>query len=121
MCAAQGFNQPLLPVWKQDGEGMSPAAGGLFELSGDGAVLSALKPAHDDQDVVVRLYEVNGRQSAVTLSCSRRIRRALETDLRESARRAPAQVTRVEGRDALVLELRPFEIRTFKLELADKL
>jgi alpha-mannosidase len=116
--AAQGFNQPLLPAWKQNGQGTLPAIGGFLELSGDGAVLSALKLAQDDKDVVVRLYEVNGRQSQVTLSCSRGIRRALETDLREYVLRAPLPVTRAEGRDALVLQFRPFEIRTFKLELA---
>ena len=80
-------------------------------------MFSALKLAQDDKDIVVRFYEVNGRQSQVTLSCGRAIRRVRETDLREVVRRAPVPVTRTEGRDELLLQFGPFEIRTFKLEL----
>jgi alpha-mannosidase len=114
---AQGFNQSLLPVWKTNQDGTLPGTDGLFTLRGEGVVLSALKVAEDDDDVVVRLYEVNGRGSRVRLTCERSISRVLETDLRERLRRLPLSITQVDGRDAVELEMRPFEIRTLKLQL----
>ncbi|MBI5725192.1 MAG: alpha-mannosidase [Planctomycetes bacterium] len=77
--------------------------------SGDGADLAAVKRAEKDDCLVIRLIETRGARSAATVRLARPAR-LVETDLMEW-KDGPASPIAAEHR----VELKPFEIRTFKI------
>ena len=92
--------------------GALPATGALVEVDRPGVVVEAVKKAYDDEDLVVRLYESFGQRQRVTVRVPSGLRSALRTDLLERG----DDVLDVRD-DAVVLELKPFQIATLRLTL----
>jgi alpha-mannosidase len=81
----------------------------------DGAVPTCLKRAEDDSDVVLRLYQESRDSEAGRLVCDRGIERVELVNLIEDPANAPAAGP---VRHSVDLSLKPYQIQTLKLRLA---
>ena len=106
---AYELNVPVLTV---------PAAAGiapqdsLFQVDAPNVIIDTVKPAEDGSgDVIVRLYESKRAATRCALSTSLSVEKVLVTDMLENGGKAlPVR----EG--SVVLEFRPFEIKTVRLK-----
>jgi alpha-mannosidase len=103
----------------------------FFAVDGAGVVIEAVKRAAEGDDLIVRLYESNGSRVAAQITCAYSIASVVETDLLERPMVegvSPAfdlwQASAVASHDAPQpseagwrCQLRPFEIRTFRVTL----
>ncbi|MGC7323216.1 glycosyl hydrolase-related protein, partial [Mycobacteroides abscessus subsp. massiliense] len=78
-------------------------------ISNPNIILSACKPAENDEAVTIRLYEFTGKQSQTKVEPAVEIRRAVETDMGE--------IREIGDIDLSSLEFQPYEIKTIKLYL----
>jgi alpha-mannosidase len=93
---------------------VSGAAGekSILTMDAPNVVIETVKPAEDGSgEVVVRLYETMRMSTRCTLSTSLPVQSAAETDMLENGKEA---LICDEGK--IVLELRPFEIKTVRLK-----
>ncbi len=111
---AYDLNVPAVIV-KGSGNGMAS----LFSLDQDNIVIEAVKPAETECSqpdgsscVIVRLYEAMHKSTTCTLTTSLPVKAAALTDMLENAQSALAVDS-----GKLVLEFRPFEIKTVCLSL----
>gem|GEM_PF-327034 len=105
------FNNPLIarPVAKH--AGTLPKQWGLLEVSAPNVVTSALKLG-EDGGVILRVYEAAGKAtSGVKIKLTRDVASASEVNLIER----PTRKVVLQG-DGFSFDLRPYEIKTFKLE-----
>jgi len=106
------FNNPLIVRVVPRHAGRMPRRWGLAEISPASVVLSALKPGADGS-AVIRVYEANGQSvKGATIRFQSGALQASEVNLLEE----PIRKMVPEG-DTLTFDLRPYEIKTFKLEL----
>jgi alpha-mannosidase len=91
--------------------GDSPPARGFLSVEGAPAVVEALKPAEDGHGHVLRVYEPNGGRGTVRIRLGFPAVRVRECNLVEED---GERVTVRKG--AFQFEIRPFQIRTFRLE-----
>ncbi|HZC05570.1 MAG TPA: glycoside hydrolase family 38 C-terminal domain-containing protein, partial [Ktedonobacterales bacterium] len=103
----------------------------LFSVEGSAAIIEAVKRAAEGDDLIVRVYESTGSRAEVKAQCAYPIERIVETDLLErplSEGVSPAfdlwEASPVASHDMPQLhetgwrcQLRPFEIRTFRVTL----
>ena len=109
---AMEFTNPLVVRKAATHEGSLPPRWGLVEISKPGAVLSALKPGREGS-TVLRVFETTGTAApAVVIKFQAKMTRAEEVNLMED----PGRML-VVAADTLRLDLRPFEIKTIKLQL----
>jgi alpha-mannosidase len=106
---AERLNMPLRVVPAGTAEPAAP----LVTLSGDGVELSAVKRADDGSgDVIVRMAEMCGVTSPVTVRARGRIREASYCNLLEEPHAA------IDVADGIVaITLRPFQLLTLRLSL----
>jgi alpha-mannosidase len=81
-------------------------------IVGDGISLEVVKKAEKSDSKIIRLVELNGRNSSATLNFSNKNAKVLETDLMEWN----DAETAVSTSDPLQVKLTPFEIRTYKIK-----
>jgi alpha-mannosidase len=106
------FNNPLLVTKVAAHAGNLPQGWGFLEISSDNVVLSAVKLAKDGQ-LVVRLYEAEGKTSTeTTLTLRPKILSATEANLMEDR----GSGLKVKD-NAVRLSLRGFEIKTLKFQV----
>jgi alpha-mannosidase len=104
---AAGLDLNLAPRTVTGARGFDP----LVSLEGDGVLVSSVKLADDRSgDLIVRLYESQGRRASGTLTVHTPIAGARTVSLLESDMDAPA----MEG-TAIPLSLTAFEVRTVRL------
>ena len=110
--AGMEFNHPLISRKVTQHGGILPKRWGLLEVSHPNVVTSTLKPGRDGT-TVLRVYEATGKATAgVRTKFQAKVIAANEANLMEDAGR------KVEiQNDTLQLDLGPYEIKTFKLEL----
>jgi len=85
----------------------------IFSIDAPNVIIETVKPAEDGSSaIVVRLYEAMRTATRCTLTTTLPIVSAAETDLLEGG---PREVASDGGR--MVLDFRPFEIKTVKLAL----
>ncbi len=77
----------------------------------DGVTLEVLKKAEKGNDLVIRLVETNGRNSRCTLAFAKNFKKLTETNLVEWTNSGATKISKNQA----VIELKPFEIKTFKL------
>jgi alpha-mannosidase len=107
------FNNPLIARMVDAHPGTLPSRWGLLENTPRNVVVSALKPGHDG-GAVLRVYEAAGTVAkGVRIRLNAAIQEAAEVNLVEDTLAA----VRPDG-DALLFDLRPFEIKSFRLKLA---
>jgi alpha-mannosidase len=106
------FNNPLIARAVSPHKGELPARWGILDVSQDGVVTSALKPGNDGT-AVLRVYEAAGKPAqGVRVMFHTPIIQARNANLIEDAS-TELQI----DHDGIVFDLRPFEIKTFKLTL----
>jgi alpha-mannosidase len=107
------FNHPLVVRALDQHPGDLSSKWGLLDISSPNVVLSALAPAQDGNGVIVRVYEAAGHAAAdVKIHFSISVQAASEVNLMEDL----LQSTAVED-DTIRLDLRPFEIKSFRLQM----
>jgi alpha-mannosidase len=108
------FNQPL-QVWKTDvHSGILPPSRSMISISNPDVILTAFKPGAG-HSVIVRFYESAGLPAkGVTIKIDATLLSAHESNLMEDAGRALAIAN-----NTLKIDLKPFEIKTIKLKIAD--
>ena len=106
------FNHPLMACTAAAHPGTLPPQWGFIEISHPNAVVSALKPG-ESGGAVLRIYEATGTPvKGLKIKCSRPIAAAEEVNLMEDpGRQLPVST------NTLHLDLRPFEIKTIKIEV----
>lgn len=92
----------------------APTANGA--VTGDGVVVEALKRAEDGDGLVLRVYEAHGGRGRATVRLPFEVASVGTVDLMERPTDADGPVSLEDG--ALAFDLRPFEIRTFRLRPA---
>ena len=109
------FNNPLVVRKAAPHPGELPGRWGWLQVSPDNVVVSAVKLGADGR-TVVRVYEASGQPvRGAELRLEARLLEAQETDLLENAQRELL----VEDK-ALHFDLRPFEVKTFRLRLGPR-
>ena len=106
--AALSLNSPLMVI---PGRPRGPLRQSWFSADQPGVTLEALKRTEDGRDLVMRWIEAGGRRTRVALETSLPGLEFGECDLLER----PLQ----EGSDPRKLEMRPFDIRTFRTRNAE--
>lgn len=107
------FNHPLMAVTASAHAGDLPGRWGFADVDHAGVVVSTLKGGTDGS-AVLRVYEATGQPAnGVSIRLSAQVQRAEEINLLED----PGQPLDVQE-DTVRLNLKPFEIKTIRLELA---
>jgi alpha-mannosidase len=78
-------------------------------------IVETVKPAEDGDGLIVRLYEAHNQRGQGTLTFARSIDSAQECNLLEQ----PINDVYCQG-NSLSFQVRPFEIKTFRIRLASK-
>jgi alpha-mannosidase len=108
------FNNPLVVRPLDQHPGKQANTWGFLDVSNADVVMSALMPAEDGGDLILRVYEAAGQAAdAVKIHFATPVAAASEVNLMEDKGRTVA----VES-DAIQFGMRPFEIKTFRLHLA---
>ena len=105
------FNNPLLAHTVASHAGALPKRWGFLEVTPQNVVVSALKPGQDGT-AVLRVYEAAGQPARAKIRLSAQVLAAEEVNLMED----PGPKLAVAD-NTLELDLRPFEIKTIKLQL----
>ncbi len=115
--AAYEYNTPAVVVSAKAHSGTLPAEAGLFSLSSDSAYIAQVKKAEDDDSIIIRIVEGEGKDTSATLKVNPmlKIGSAQETDLLE----LNPKPLKSSG-DSLTLLVGHFEIRTLKLKITEK-
>jgi alpha-mannosidase len=90
-----------------------PATWSACQAEPSNIIVTCLKLAEDDDDFILRAYECAGKRTTATFALGFDVRDVTDTDLLERATPDVGRVT-VAGR-RLTAELKPYEIRTFRL------
>jgi alpha-mannosidase len=106
------FNNPLLALPVAPHGGDLPPRWGMLETSQTNVVLSALKPSKDGS-VVLRVYETAGKP---VHAASVKFRTAI-SQLRQANLIEDTMADLTAQNDSFTFDLKPFEIKTFKLIL----
>ncbi len=106
------LNQPASCAIKQTAAGALPAQGFAVRSNAANVVVEVVKQAEDDEDTIIRVYEAYRRRTQATLELESEIAACQECDLMEENEQPVSW-------DAhhISFEIRPFEIRTFRLRL----
>ncbi len=78
-------------------------------------IVETIKPAEDGRGLIIRLYETHNQRGRGSLSFATTINAAEECNLLE---KALGPVSFLEN--SLEFQVRPFEIKTFRVQLAPK-
>ncbi len=108
------FNLPLEMIGTEPHSGELPDQSSFISLDSGSSYIGAIKKAEDDDDLVVRLIEAEGKSGPATLKLGQglKIISAAETDLIElNPKPIPASGS------SLSLGIEPYQIRTVKLKI----
>jgi alpha-mannosidase len=113
----QGYelNYPLIPVVAQPHSGSWQARQSFGGIDAGNVILTVMKKAEDDDGLIFRFYEFEGKQSEVRLRLPRQAASAVETDLME--KRGQAVTVAASGRE-VVVPTGPYEIKTVEVTFA---
>jgi alpha-mannosidase len=105
------INCPMYASVEEGHEGTLPTEFSLVRVNKENIMVEVVKRAEDSDDIIVRLYECYNRRTKAVLCFSKEIARAWECNLMEIDQKE------VEVSDnRLEFEIKPFEIKTFKLQ-----
>ncbi|MCL2508606.1 MAG: glycosyl hydrolase-related protein [Oscillospiraceae bacterium] len=110
LAAGLALNNPMNVVPLSGGNGSS--AGSFISVSAENVTLEAVKKCETEDAFIVRVAEKTGASAKVTLTFFKEIVQAFECNLLERED-VPCAFTG----DRIDFEIRPFEIRTFKIKI----
>ena len=108
--AAYALNVPLLAIAASAQGGSLPASASLLTVDAPNVIVEAVKRAEDGDDLIVRLYESEGRGSRARVQFGPTLRAAAEATLLEEA-----QTALDVSENGVALQFRPFEIKTLRV------
>ena len=113
----QGYelNYPLIPVVTEPHAGSLPGNRSWARVEPGNVILTAVKKAEDDDGIVFRFYEFEGKPAQVKLQLPRKAVSAVETNLME--KHAGAIPLAADGR-SLTVPTGPNEIKTVEVTFA---
>ncbi|GLC30875.1 alpha-mannosidase [Clostridium omnivorum] len=109
---AYNLNVPLYTKVEEEHAGELPAEASFAKINSDNAIIEVIKKAEDSGDLVIRLYECYNKRSNVTIELLKNIEEAVECNLMEK----DMEPVNFEG-NKLSFELKPYEIKSFKVKL----
>ena len=113
----QGYelNYPLIAVKTEAHAGALPAKHAFARIEPGNVILTVMKKAEDDDALIFRFYEFEGKPAQVKLDLPEKAASATEANLMEKRER-PIQLA-ADGR-SLTLDAKPYEIRTVAVTFA---
>ncbi len=90
---------------------MKEAVKCYISVADENVVLETVKPAEDNDDIILRCYEAYGKRTGTSITVNGFSGRVAETDLLENEL-APVS----EGTDTFTFTIKPYEIKTFRLK-----
>jgi len=112
---ARRLNHPLLVQAAEPGGAARPAEFALVTCDAPGVQIDTVKRAEDSDDLIVRVYEAHGGRTLAALRFADSIAAASEVNLLER----PLGAADFAG-DMLRFALAPYQIRTFRVALANR-
>jgi alpha-mannosidase len=106
------LNDQMIVVELEKNDAIIDSTESFLMIDKEHVLLSALKVSDDGEGVVIRLYEDQNRRGEVNVQFSKTIKGAVECDPYENEI-GPVLVKN----DLLTFDIKPFEVRTFKLYL----
>jgi alpha-mannosidase len=104
---AEAFNHPLLTTMLGPNKnGTLPPTGSLLSMGADNVIVTGVKRAEDDNDLVIRFYEAYGKKTHVEPKLAFDVSKVATVNFIED------KLTDEKG---LAVDLRPYEIRTLKI------
>ncbi len=106
--AGMSLNSPLIPVSVSDDLSAKslPPTQSFCSVEGENLVISALKKSESDRAIVLRLYDIQGRETKTGVTFLGSGRPFRQTDLAEEETQA---------QDERILDVNPYEVKTLKL------
>ena len=109
------LNYKPLAIQSQKHDGTLPAEYSFVKIESDNVVLTAVKKSEDDDSLVLRFYEWDGKEVDVKLHLPAGAQAASETDLMEMS------ITELAVHDDIVtVHTKPYEIKTIKVRFASR-
>ena len=112
--AAYQLNDHALAITKDNEGGNLAAQFSMASVDQPNVVIEALKRAEDSDATIIRVYEAHGRRTKARLSTGLNILSAAACNLIEEEDQPLDH-----GERSLDFQLKPFEIKTFKLHFMD--
>jgi alpha-mannosidase len=109
------LNYKLLAIRSQKHDGTLPAEYSFVRIESDNVVLTAVKKSEDDDSLVLRFYEWDGKEVDVKLQLPAGAQSVSETDLME---RSIADLAI--HNDVVTVHTKPYEIKTIKVRFASR-
>ena len=110
--AGYDFNQSLLSALTDQHQGQFPLSQAFVSCSAENVIITALKKAEDDGTLILRCYETLGKSCNAKFEFSFAVLGIKETDLLERDMDESSIEVQSNG---FQVEIRPFEIRTFRI------
>ena len=107
---AYAFNMPFIALTNKETEGKLGTEFSLVRVEPDNVIVTVVKKAEYDNSIVLRLHEVEGKESRVKVVLPFDIEKAIETNLIERE----LNKVKVEGK-TLILEMKPYQLKTVKV------
>jgi len=112
---AEDLNAPLTAVVQSRHKGSHGPREAWMRVDVPNVVIEAVKKAEASDDLIIRLYEAHNATARATITMPKAMRRVSECDLLE---REQAELP-FSDRE-IVLNMKPFEIKTLKIEFLDE-
>lgn len=109
---AYALNCPMYTKVENQHAGSLPTEFSMAKVDKENVIIEVVKKAEDSEDIIIRLYECYNRRSAVNLTFCAIISGVWECDLMESNLHELDH-----GDNTFVFDIKPFEIKTFKLKV----
>ena len=105
------LNYPLLSTLCTSHKGELKPQQSFITVKPDNLVLTVVKRAEENGDIILRLYEVNGQKTEAKLTLQRRVSRAWEVDMLEHRIR-PLETLK----NSVMFTVKPYEIFSLAIE-----
>jgi len=107
---AYALNVPLRAVVVKAAKGKLPSEKSFIAVDADNVVLETVKKAEKGEGTILRFYECHGQRGEVGVKIDLPFKKIVETDLMED------RIADVDSKNGeFEFEIRPFEIKTFRL------
>jgi len=105
------YNEPLQVLRTQAHKGELSGCHSFITVESDHVILNVVKNAEEGEGWILRFYETAGKEGAAAVRFDRSIKRVEEVNLIEDPLQSIPST-----RDAFVYQIKPNEIRTFRVE-----
>lgn len=108
------LNNKLFTRFIKKDQALLPIEKSFIRITSNNTIISCLKKAENNNDIVLRIYESKGQSSKATINLDFKIKKVVEVDLLENPI-GKSEVFLKEGK--IKFKIKPFEIKTIRLVL----